>query len=95
MCHKSKRMAIKAIECYVDRRLDRKKNGTDRQSESDVGAKISRKIIGRTLIGRRQLLDTKIVRLENRSIRNIALLTVFVIKKSKLCLSNVLTQFLI
>ena len=48
-------MVVKAIECYVDRRLDRKQNGTDSQSESDEGAKISRKIIGR-----RQLLDTKI-----------------------------------
>ena len=50
-------MAIKAIECYVDRRLDRKKNAMDRQSESDGRAKISRKIIGRTIIGCRQLLD--------------------------------------
>ena len=55
-------MTIKAIECYVDRRLDRKKNGTERQSESDGAAKISRKIIGRTIIGPRQLLDTKVGR---------------------------------
>ena len=64
-------MAIKAIECYVDRGLDRKKNGTDRQSESDVGAKISRKIIGRTIIGRRQLLHTKIGLWENWTLRKL------------------------